>query len=333
MVSAICKAKDKSKCRYHGSVERMNRLETELVQWTKEHGTLNFELMKEYTDTRTVVESLEKEGWEDTEEVSVRTEIPENIRTMGLKELKTDSDYVKKLMLTNSPGLSENEAELFVSTVLFNDEYGDRRITDEQAKALQAKTGKSAPFWKHQDNMYREELDRAAEEANGAYVSQGARAQSGAKLDKINVIDSWSGDATEGTVYHRRREGVHPDTPYSIRVQANRQISNEEARHLAGLMGYAYRSTVAGESLGDVQRDTAYSFIVSADTTKSSRDDLGMALEDFEQQYPAIVKTGSPVRKTDRSGPGTKGTSLVPAFDDDSIELELYYDDVYSMTS
>jgi hypothetical protein len=63
--------------------------------------------------------------------------------------------------------------------------------------------------------------------------------------------------------------------------------------------------------------------------TKSSRDDLGMGLEDFEEALPQILSEGSPIRKTDRSGPGTKGTRLVEGFGAD-LAAEIYYDDAFS---
>jgi hypothetical protein len=39
----------------------------------------------------------------------------------------------------------------------------------------------------------------------------------------------------------------------------------------------AHRSTIAGESLSEPYADSPYSFVVSADMTKSRRDDVGIA--------------------------------------------------------
>ena len=144
--------------------------------------------------------------------------------------------------------------------------------------------------------------------------------QGGAVFDSVSVDDQ---------VFHRRRDTVFPGEPYAIRLQANRPLTDDEARHVAGAMGYAYRATVAGEPLGMPQRDTPYSFVVSADTTKSARDDLGVALEAFEDMLPTMIDEGSSVRKTDRAGAGTKGTRLVEGMHDPDLAFEVYYDDVY----
>jgi len=144
--------------------------------------------------------------------------------------------------------------------------------------------------------------------------------QDGAVFDSVSVDDQ---------VFHRRRDKVFPGEPYAIRLQANRPLTDDEARHVAGAMGYAYRSTVAGEPLGMPQRDTPYSFVVSADTTKSARDDLGMALEAFEDMLPTMIDEGSSVRKTDRAGAGTKGTRLVEGMHEPDLAFEVYYDSVF----
>ena len=121
---------------------------------------------------------------------------------------------------------------------------------------------------------------------------------------------------------------VGPGTPYAIRLEANRPLSDSEMQRAAQLLGYNYRATVAGESLGDPHRDSDRSFIVSADTTKSRRDDLGIALEEFEDNLATTLHEGSPVRTTDRKGPGTKGTRLVDGLHDSSLSFTAYYDDV-----
>ena len=144
--------------------------------------------------------------------------------------------------------------------------------------------------------------------------------QGGAVFDSVSVDDQ---------VFHRRQDKVYPGVPYAIRLQANRPLTDDEARHVAGAMGYAYRATVAGEPLGMPERDTPYSFVVSADTTKSARDDLGMALEAFEDMMPTMIDEGSSVRKTDRAGAGTKGTRLVEGMHEPDLAFEVYYDDVF----
>lgn len=115
----------------------------------------------------------------------------------------------------------------------------------------------------------------------------------------------------------------HGDT-YKVRMQFDREITDEEMQRACQLLGYQYRSAVAGESLGDPIRDGANSFNVYADFTKSRRDDLGDAYYDLENGIGTMIKEGSPIRKTDRSGPGTKGTRLVDGLGD-GLNPQLYY--------
>lgn len=141
--------------------------------------------------------------------------------------------------------------------------------------------------------------------------------QAGAVRDKVLSVDGSS-------TFHRSREGVYPSEPYQMRFQTNRPISDDEMHQMAGVIGYAYASKVRGEPLGEPIRDSSYSFTVAADTTKSRRDDLGQALEEFEDQLPAMIHDGSPVRTTNRSGPS--GTRLVLGLNDPDLTFETYYD-------
>jgi hypothetical protein len=128
--------------------------------------------------------------------------------------------------------------------------------------------------------------------------------------------------------FHRRRDGVYPGTPYAMRFEANRPLTDDEVSQMAQLIGYRYRAAIRGESLGWPERDSAHSFVVAADTTKSRSDDLGVALEDFEDDLDGLIFEGSPVRTTDRAGAGTRGTRLVEGFNDPDLKVAIYYDDV-----
>jgi hypothetical protein len=161
-------------------------------------------------------------------------------------------------------------------------------------------------------------------------ASTSPQVQSGQVFDTVAVIDQYeiNGHWRDSTTqFYRRRPGVFGGTPYAMRIQANRPLSDDEMRKMAGLTGYAYRATIAGESIGSPMRDSPYSFVVSSDMTKTSRDDLGMGLEDFEEMLPNMLADGTPVRKTDRAGAGTQGTRLVEGFGSD-LAFEIYYDDV-----
>lgn len=164
--------------------------------------------------------------------------------------------------------------------------------------------------------------------------SRSEEVQNGEVFDTVLVVDSYTinGEPHDSlTNYYRRRPGIFGGSPYSMRLQASRPLSDEEMSTMAGLVGYAYRAAVAGEPIGNPMRDSPFSFTVSADTTKSSRDDLGMALEDFEEALPTMIAEGSPIRKTNRAGAGTQGTRLVEGLGSD-LKFELYYDDVWSAT-
>lgn len=167
----------------------------------------------------------------------------------------------------------------------------------------------------------------AADEDDGVVDGRDPLVQAGEVFDQVRVFDQEAGD-TEGMVFHRRRDGVWPDWPYAMRFQADRPLTAAEVAHCAQLIGYTYRSEVRGESIGHPQRDSPYSFVIYADTTKTRSDDIGAALERFEGNLPDLLRDGSPVRTTDRSGPGTKGTRLVDGFGASVPTFELYYDSV-----
>ena len=132
-----------------------------------------------------------------------------------------------------------------------------------------------------------------------------------------------------GHTFTRYESGVSfPGQPNAIRIQADRELTDAEVQHFAQILGYSLRSTLATEPLAQPERDTLFSFIVSIDTTKSRRDDVGLAFEEFHDRLPGMVRDGSPIRTTNRSGPGTAGTRLVGGFGSKAPSFALYYDDV-----
>ena len=125
-------------------------------------------------------------------------------------------------------------------------------------------------------------------------------------------------------VYHRRREGVYPDEPSFIRVQANLPLTDDDVRQFSQLLGYSYRKNVRGEQLSLPGQDTPFSFVVFADTTKSRRDDLGQAMQEFEEDLPRMILEGSPQRVSQNN------TRLVEGFNKPDLSFEIYYDSVSS---
>jgi hypothetical protein len=152
-------------------------------------------------------------------------------------------------------------------------------------------------------------------------------AQQGYLLDSVRWIDS-DDQFDTGIIFERRREGVAPDWPSYIRIQANKKLDDEDVKQLASLLGYSYRTNVAGESLAMPQRDTPYSFIVFADTTKTARDDIGVALDGLENNYPQLIKEGTAKRKKAYRGQPA-GTRAIEPFHDPELSIDFFYDSVF----
>lgn len=132
-----------------------------------------------------------------------------------------------------------------------------------------------------------------------------------------------------GTVYHRRREGVYPSTPYSLRIQTKKPMTDEQMQQIAGLTGYALRVAGGGEGAGDPERESAYAFTISADTTKGRQ--YRHLVDRFEpslQQY--MSQGGSPVRVGRGRHDPTAGTRLVSLDGGPMPEFEVFYDHVIS---
>lgn len=156
----------------------------------------------------------------------------------------------------------------------------------------------------------------ASQELDPPVSCKDPRVMAGEILDKVAAED--------GTVFHRRREGVYPNEPTQMRFQASRPLSDEEARHFAGIVGYSYATHIrrTGEGLGEPERDTPYSFIVAADTRESSRSNLAQAMDNFEDDIPEMLLEGSRVR------PRKNNTRLIEGFKEPDLTFEIYYDSV-----
>jgi hypothetical protein len=149
------------------------------------------------------------------------------------------------------------------------------------------------------------------------------------RVQNGELFDTLAGEG--GTTFHRRRKGVFAATPYAMRFQSSKEISDKEMLQAAQLIGYQYASTVRGEPMDRPVRDSPYSFVIAADTTKSPSDDLGRAIEDFERGLQHTLQYGSPKRTTDRAGAGTKDTRLVQGLGNYAPNLEIFYDDADSV--
>lgn len=199
----------------------------------------------------------------------------------------------------------------------FAPKTGDR--TAWPARFIDTRLGAAAPI----PDMNTQPRVSPGVPAGGQYTHK-PQAEPGDVLADSGV-DGPAAFSHEGAVWVRRQGEVYPTVPYSFALRADRPITDEEMRHMASLAGYAYAATIAGERLGEPHRVDDRTFIVAADTTKSARDDLAAALDQFEQALPGILVDGSPVRTTDRAGVGTRGTRLVPGMG--PIQVAIYYDE------
>jgi len=137
------------------------------------------------------------------------------------------------------------------------------------------------------------------------------------------VVDA--GKDTE-TSYYKLDEGIYNWEYDTMLIKASRPISDDEMRHLAGLVGYAY-SVLAGEGVDWPDRVSEDSFTLFADSTKSRNSDFSA----FYDNLNSIIAEGSPIRKTNRAGEGTKGTRKVNGMPD--VTVDLYLDEVFSFAS
>ena len=108
---------------------------------------------------------------------------------------------------------------------------------------------------------------------------------------------------------------------YTLRVEFSRELTADEISRACGCIGYAFRARIRGEELSDpvVLQNTGRAGTVvelSYDTTKTASDDPDLiAAFDDAATY---IELGTPIRKTDRAGKGTKGTRLVEGLNDDT---------------
>jgi quinol monooxygenase YgiN len=123
----------------------------------------------------------------------------------------------------------------------------------------------------------------------------------------------------------------YDDFFYEIRVEISLLFTLDELQQISGCLGYALREQLAGEPLSDYRFEVKDKRITVLeyyyDATKSQRDDPDF-IEAFRKAEQYILE-GTPIRKTDRAGRGTKGTRLVEGVGktfpkDVNVEIEFY---------
>ena len=106
----------------------------------------------------------------------------------------------------------------------------------------------------------------------------------------------------------------HPGNWKEIRVEIDRELTVSQVLRAAGALGYALREHLVGDPLSlprvalSTEPDTTI-LEFEYDSTKSKRSD-----PDYFEAFDAAmdyIEEGSPIRTTDRRGPGTQGTRLV----------------------
>lgn len=128
--------------------------------------------------------------------------------------------------------------------------------------------------------------------------------------------------------FHRRRDGIYAGEPQAMRIEASRPLTEDEMTRLAQLVGYKYAAVGRGESMSDFEADSDRSFVTGVDTTKGR---AYQRLHEFEDEMDAFIHEGSPERKTNRAGAGTKGTRLIGGLGDPDLRVQVYYDDIVAV--
>lgn len=145
------------------------------------------------------------------------------------------------------------------------------------------------------------------------------RVQAGEVFDAVITED--------GTVFYRAGEDTRPDAPESIRIQADRPLTDAQAEHFAGLLGYSFKVNLSNEGLSDVERDTPYSFLVHINGS-IRRSDPEAAFFNLEDDLRDMVQAGSTPRTKDTNH-GPAGSQLVPPLDETGmLKFDVYYDRV-----
>ena len=126
---------------------------------------------------------------------------------------------------------------------------------------------------------------------------------------------------SQDRVFHRRRAGIYPDAPTSIRLQADRPLGRQEVEQLRNLMGYQLYAKVAPKPTGRPEADTPFSFTFTVDTSEVDPAKMEAAFDEWERSLPTTFAEGTPARKTQGGTRKYEGVDPPPAF-------EVFYDRV-----
>lgn len=125
-------------------------------------------------------------------------------------------------------------------------------------------------------------------------------------------------DPEDNVIWNRTSEHSYATNDvYGMRFQTSRPLTEDEQRHLAGCVGYAWAMGGYGEGCSDPYPGaTDNAFTIGADSTKSRGDSPGKVVEHLR----TFMSEGSPQRKTKDM------TRLIEAFPDPDVTVEIYFD-------
>lgn len=128
----------------------------------------------------------------------------------------------------------------------------------------------------------------------------------------------------DGEPFWLAHEHVLPDAPTRMRVQIDRLANEDEMIHIRDLLAYRYTQTVGSgrDPIGNIDPDTAFSFIVDVDSSARWE-----SAPRFLDGIDRILSEGSPVRSTDKAGPGTSGTRAIEGFGAGAPKVCVYFND------
>lgn len=113
----------------------------------------------------------------------------------------------------------------------------------------------------------------------------------------------------------------YPSDFYGFIVVVDDRLGGEGVDNVAQLVGYAF-SELGGEPCdlaGSMHIQGTTEICIEWDSTKTASDDIGARLPDVIKNLKTYLKEGTPIRKTNRAGQGTKGTRLVESLGFDLI--------------
>lgn len=126
---------------------------------------------------------------------------------------------------------------------------------------------------------------------------------------------------------------MKPNTPefiYNFALTFNRALDADERLFTEQIIGYLSRQVMkmpSGETPDFDWLWNGQGVVVDLDTTKTYSDDISDGFDALWEKLPVMLAEGSPIRTTNRAGPNTKGTSLIPSIGLDVEITNIFSDD------